>query len=47
MCILKIRTGQVDGTKLLSMRTALFLWKPGISIATLPRGINKKGKERK
>lgn len=38
-CILKMHMGQVNGTKLLSMRTALFLWKLGISTALLQRGI--------
>lgn len=41
--ILKMHKGGVDGTKCCSLRTALFLWKPGISIATVPSGVFKEG----
>lgn len=41
--ILKMHKGGVDGTKRCSLRTALFLWKPGISIAAVPSGMFKEG----
>lgn len=47
-CILKMHMGEVDETKLQSLRTALFLWELGISTSTLPSGINKEeGRESK
>lgn len=42
--ILKIlHKGGVDETKCCSVRTASFLWKPGISIASVPSSVHEEG----